>query len=86
MWQQFLTKIDQYPNAPIYHYGSFEPRTLAKLANRYDTDADSLIERLVNVNKHIFGKIYFPVYSNRLKEIGHFIGATWTSPNRVIAE
>jgi len=42
---------------------------------------EDLIERLVNVNKYIFGKVYFPVYSNRLKEIGAFFGATWTSPN-----
>jgi predicted RecB family nuclease len=80
MWQQFLAKASQYPEAPIYHYGSFEPRALTKLARRYDTDADSLTEQLVNVNKHIFGKAYFPVYSNRLKEIGAFIGASWSSP------
>ena len=39
-----------------------------------------MINRLVNVNKHIYGKVYFPVYSNRLKELGAFIGAIWTSP------
>jgi predicted RecB family nuclease len=34
----------------------------------------------VNVNKHIYGKVYFPVHSNSLKVIGAYIGATWTSP------
>jgi predicted RecB family nuclease len=81
MWRQFLTQVSQYPEAPIYHYGSFEPRTLAKLAKRYDTDGDSLTKQLVNVNNHVYGKIYFPIYSNRLKEIGAFIGVTWTSSN-----
>ncbi len=81
MWQQFLDKVSQYPDAPIYHYGSFDARTLTKLAKRYDTDAEELIQQLVNVNKHIFGKVYFPIYSNRLKEIGAFIGATWTASN-----
>jgi predicted RecB family nuclease len=80
MWGQFLAKVSQYPEAPIYHYGSFEPRALTKLAKRYDTDGDSFAEQLVNVNEHIFGKVYFPVYSNRLKEIGAFIGAKWSSP------
>lgn len=51
------------------------------MINRYKTDSGNLANRLVNVNKHIFGRVYFPVYSNRLKEIGHFIGAKWTSPN-----
>jgi len=80
IWQQFLNEANQNPDAPIYHYGSFEPRTIAKLARRYDTDVEDLINRLVNINKHVYGKVYFPVYSNRLKEIGTFIGATWTSP------
>ena len=81
IWGEFLEKVNQYPDAPIYHYGSFEPRTLTKLGNRYYTDIEDLTNRLVNVNKHIFGRVYFPVYSNRLKEIGAFIGATWTTPD-----
>jgi len=81
IWEYFLEKVNQYPDAPIYHYGSFEPRTLTKLGNRYDTEIEGLINRLVNVNKHIYGKVYFPVYSNRLKEIGAFIGANWTAPS-----
>ncbi len=80
MWQEFIATAGQYPDVPIYHYGSFDSRTLTKLAKRYDTDADSLTDRLVNVNKHVFGKVYFPIYSNRLKEIGAFIGAKWSSP------
>ena len=81
IWQRFLNKVNQYPDAPIYHYGNYDARALTKLAKRYDADGDDLINRLVNVNKHIYGKVYFPVYSNRLKEIGAFIGATWTAPN-----
>jgi hypothetical protein len=41
----------------------------------------SLQERLVNVNSFIFGGIYFPVRSNRLKDVGRFLGATWTFPD-----
>ncbi len=81
VWREFLEKEKQYPEAPIYHYGSYEPRAIAKLARRYKTDSESLAKRLVNVNSHIYGKVYFPVYSNRLKAIGEFIGATWTSPD-----
>jgi predicted RecB family nuclease len=50
IWQQFVEKVAQYPDAPIYHYGSYEPRAIAQLAKRYDTDAKSLTKRLVNVN------------------------------------
>ena len=80
MWQQFLDKVNLYPEAPIYHYGSYEPRAIAQLAKRYDTDAESVTKRLVNVNRYIYGQVYFPVRSNGLKDIGAFIGAKWTSP------
>src|SRR5215470_7544134 len=80
MWQQFVAIVTQYPDAPIYHYGSYEPRAIATLAKRYATDAESVTKRLVNVNRHIYGKVYFPVRSNGLKDIGHCIGAQWTSP------
>ena len=29
MWQQFVDMVTQYPDAPIYHYGSYEPRAIA---------------------------------------------------------
>jgi predicted RecB family nuclease len=81
IWQQFVDKVEQYPEGPIYHYGSDEPRAIAILAKRYQTDSANLTKRLVNVNRYIYGKVYFPVRSNGLKDIGHFIGAKWTSPH-----
>src|SRR6266496_5919370 len=80
IWQQFVDMVTQYPDAPIYHYGSYEPRAIATLAKRYETDGALLTKRLVNVNRYIYGKVYFPVRSNGLKDIGTFIGAKWTSP------
>jgi len=80
-WQAFLSIVNQYPEAPIYHYGSYETRSIAKLAKRYETDVEVLNKRLVNIHKQIYGRVYFPLYSNRLKEIGNFIGATWTHPD-----
>ena len=29
IWQQFVDTVTQYPDAPIYHYGSYEPRAIA---------------------------------------------------------
>ena len=77
---QLVDTVRQYPDAPIYHYGRYEPRALVTLAKRYHTDSTDVITRLVNVNWYVYGKIYFPVRSNRLKELGRYIGAEWTSP------
>src|SRR5262245_37092535 len=79
MWQQFVDMVTQYPDAPIYHYGSYEARAIVTLAKRYAIDAESVTKRLVNVNRCIYGKVYFPVRSNGLKSIGHYLGAQWTS-------
>ncbi|MEK7396258.1 MAG: TM0106 family RecB-like putative nuclease, partial [Candidatus Poribacteria bacterium] len=81
IWKQFLEKANQYSDAPIYHYGSYEPNAIKVLAKRYETNSENIGNRLVNVNKHIYSKVYFPVRSNSLKAIGDFIGASWTSPD-----
>ncbi len=81
IWQFFLEKVNQYPNAPIYHYGSYELRAVEKLGKRYAIDNEGLKKRLVNINTFIFGKVYFPVRSNGLKDIGKFIEASWTTAN-----
>ncbi|MFC1715751.1 IS66 family transposase [Candidatus Poribacteria bacterium] len=81
IWRQFLERVGQYPKTPIYHYGSYEPRAIKKLARRYESGVEDINDRLVNVNSHIYGKVYFPVRSNRLKELGRFTGASWTSPD-----
>jgi Transposase IS66 family/RNase_H superfamily len=79
IWQDFLNLITQYPDEPIYHYGSYEPRAIEILSKRYETNSSFLSDRLINVNQKIYGRVYFPIYSNRLKSIGNFVGATWTS-------
>ena len=81
MWQRFMDVVTKYPDEKIYHYGNYEAQAIAQLGKRYGTDAESVTKRLVNVNRYVYGKVYFPVRSNRLKDIGHFIGARWTSLN-----
>ncbi len=81
IWRQFLQKIHEYSEVPIYHYGTYEPGAIEKLAVRYQTECGHIKQRMVNVLSFIYGKVYFPARSNSLKDIGRFIGAFWTSPN-----
>ncbi len=41
---------------------------------------DRLIETSVNLVGCIYGKIYFPTFSNSLKEVGRYLGFEWTWP------
>jgi predicted RecB family nuclease len=49
IWHQFLEKVNEYPKAPIYHYGTYEPGAIEKLATRYQTDCGHIKQRMVNV-------------------------------------
>jgi predicted RecB family nuclease len=42
------------------------------------TTSEQLNKSVVNVLSLIYGKIYFPTYSNTLKEIAAFTGFKWT--------
>lgn len=81
IWAEAIKTLNKYPDCPIYHYGNYEANAIATLGKRYGTDSKRIAENLVNLNPHIYGRIYFPARSNSLKEIGQFIGASWTSPN-----
>ncbi len=53
IWAEALEKINGYPEAPIYHYGSYEPRAIDGLAQKYQTDCEALKNRFVNLNASI---------------------------------
>jgi predicted RecB family nuclease len=79
MWSSLVDRLKAFPDAPIYHYGSYEKKAFAKLARRHGRGS-GLTDRLVNVAASVYGKVYFPVLSNGLKQLGRFLGATWTDP------
>lgn len=79
VWLGIVTLLELYPESPIYHYGTFEPSTFEKLAKRHETNIDSIKTRFININSFIYGKIYFPTYSNGLKDIGKHLNAKWTN-------
>ncbi len=79
IWHELLTTLAAYPDAPLYHYGQYEARAIRVLLKRYQpaVAADALLGRLVNLNAYVYGKVYFPVRSNRLKDIGRWLGVSW---------
>jgi predicted RecB family nuclease len=79
MWSGLVERLEALPDAPVYHYGSYEKKAFATLAKRNGKGED-LLKRLVNVASFVYGKVYFPVRSNGLKPLGRFLGAAWTDP------
>src|SRR5215471_17515667 len=65
---------------------AYEIRFLKQMKARYALApedlqfVDGLIETSINLISCIYGKIYFPTYSNALKEVARYLGFVWTWP------
>jgi predicted RecB family nuclease len=81
IWEELRSLLDATPEAPIVHYGSYEPRAIARMGQRCGSEVETYLRRMVNLNEEVFSRVYFPVRSNGLKDIGAFLGATWSVPD-----
>jgi predicted RecB family nuclease len=79
MWSALVDWLEGFPDAPVYHYGSYEQKAFATLARRHGKGTGLKI-RLVNLASFVYGRVYFPVRSNGLKVLGGFLGAAWANP------
>jgi predicted RecB family nuclease len=80
IFEQLMKVIARYEAAPIFHYGSYDSKALRRASHNYGSLGMALQDRLVNLNVHVFGKVYFPSRSNSLKELGKCAGVTWDGP------
>ena len=86
IWENCLQTLKAIGNAQIVSYGAYETRFLRQMKARYvlvpdDVEfVDRLIEMSVNLVGCIYGKIYFPTFSNSLKEVGRYLGFEWAWP------
>jgi predicted RecB family nuclease len=81
IFRGLLDTAATYPGAPIYHYGSYEPKAIKYASGKYGASYADLLPRLVNVNSLVFGKVYLPARSNSLKDLGACVGASWSTPD-----
>src|SRR4030042_6480019 len=82
IFTQFAETICQLDNFRILHYGDYESvalrRIKARLPECHHSKIDMVLERATNVMSVVYPHIYFPTYSNGLKDIGHFLGCERT--------
>ncbi len=80
----FVNCIRNFGDYKLYHYGSYETKFLQKVrAYVHGTEdvriIEQMIENAVNVLAIVYGHVFFPTYSNGLKDIGTYLGFKWTS-------
>ena len=84
MWENCFETLKAIGDAQIVSYGAYEARFLRRMKERYvlspgDLDTvDHMITSSLNLVGRIYAKVYFPTYSNSLKEIGRYLGYEWT--------
>jgi predicted RecB family nuclease len=87
IWRSLLDTLRGIDNPVLIHYGAYETTFLKRLAARYpappaDTPyVDGLIKRAVNLLAITYAQIYFPTYSNGLKEVAGHLGFHWSHPS-----
>lgn len=85
IFKQFLCILEKYSNFKLFHYGSYERKFLKRMRNKieekYSCLIDEILKHSVNILSVIYSHVYFPTYSNELKDIGSYIGFKWTDAN-----
>jgi predicted RecB family nuclease len=82
IWAEFLGILAHIENPLLIHYGGYETTFLKKMSTRHgsppaDSAAGRAIRTPLNLLSVIYTQIYFPTFSNTLKEIGQLLGARW---------
>ena len=85
MWAECLLTLATVEGAQLIHYGSYETTFLRHMKKRYPTAepiglVDQLIAAAANLLSTIYGQVYFPTYSNGLKDIAQYLGFRWSEP------
>jgi predicted RecB family nuclease len=80
---QFAETISQLPDYRVFHYGDYDAAAIrhvvAALPKSVREQFDVILHKSVNVLSHIYPHVYFPTYSNSLKDIAPFLGCSKTS-------
>jgi predicted RecB family nuclease len=83
VFETFLSTMAQHQDFVLCSYGSLEAKFLKRMQKHADlkVPVTRLLNAFVNVLSPIHAHIYFPTYSNSLKEVGRCLGCSWTEPD-----
>ena len=87
IWREFLALLETVEQPVLIHYGSFETDFLKTLNERHGSQPlgqlDIAAKNTVNLLSRLLDTIYFPTFSNGLKDIGAWLGFKWSDASPV---
>lgn len=86
IWWDFIEILSGIKNPVLIYYGRFEIDFLKQMADRYggalpDSAVANAIKSSINLLSYVYARIYFPTYSNGLKDIAKYLGFQWSMEN-----
>jgi predicted RecB family nuclease len=83
IWEEFLTVLARISNPRVIYYGSYETVFLKRMRERYggfrEGSAVALaIAHSSNLLSLVYARIYFPAFSNGLKDVARYLGYRWS--------
>ncbi|HJX18970.1 MAG TPA: IS66 family transposase [Acidiferrobacterales bacterium] len=83
IWNELLGILGAVENPVLIHYGSYETVFLRRMCERYGEPLKGsvvagAIRAAVNLLAMTFARVYFPTFSNGLKEIAGYLGFRWS--------
>src|SRR3954454_1686791 len=88
MWATCLQALTLLHDPVLVHFGSYETEFLKHMKALYHGEGSGeaeLVSRLitssVNVLSPLHAQVYFPTYSNGLKDIARYLGYRWSDAN-----
>ena len=77
---QLLSTLRQFQEFRLFCYGGYEKAFVKRMRKKIEAkkEVDRILEKTTNTLSLIYAHIYFPVFTNGLKEIGSYLGSQWT--------
>jgi predicted RecB family nuclease len=86
VFTNFVELVCQFSNFRVFHYGAYDAAALKlvkpKLAEHLRRKIDIILGRTVNALSIVHQHVYFPTYTNSLKDVGQFIRSERTAEIR----
>lgn len=84
IWHDFLAILETVEKPVLIHYGSYEKSFLNCMCERYGKPPEGsavgvVVRSGANLLSVIFAQIYFPTWSNGLKNVARWLGFNWSA-------
>ena len=79
-WQSLLELLQRYPDAPIFHFCSYEVQSVKRLGSLYSSPPEviaALVPRFVDLHEWVTLCVTLPIESYTLKLIARWLGFEW---------